>query len=276
MSKQVREIIEIDEDLCDGCGQCILSCAEGALQIIDGKARLVSETLCDGFGNCVGSCPQDAMKIIRREADDFDENEVEKHMETFNPEIAAGTSERKPAQPQPPVSKTILPVSNSQRAFPPAAHGGGCPGSAMRSFEAPSAGTSVSSSPTDEIPSTLTQWPVQLMLVPPTAPFLKGREILLAADCCPFAYADFHRKYLAGKALLVGCPKLDDIDHYRAKLEQIFAQSGCTGVTVMTMEVPCCSGLNMIAREAVKASGRNIALKEIVIGIRGEVLRETK
>ena len=125
-----------------------------------------------------------------------------------------------------------------------------------------------------EIQSTLTQWPVQLMLVPPTAPFLKGREILLAADCCPFAYADFHRKYLKGKALLVGCPKLDDLNHYRQKLEEIFRQSGCTGVTIMIMEVPCCGGMDVVAREAVKASGRDIPIKEVVIGIRGEVLRE--
>ena len=112
------------------------------------------------------------------------------------------------------------------------------------------------------------------MLVPPTAPFLKGREILLAADCCPFAYADFHRKYLKGKALLVGCPKLDDLNHYRQKLEDTFRDSGCTGVTVMIMEVPCCGGLDIVAREALKASGRDIPLKEIVIGIRGEVLQE--
>ena len=144
----------------------------------------------------------------------------------------------------------------------------------MRSFDASPEVESDTSEITGEIKSTLTQWPVQLMLVPPTAPFLKGREILLAADCCPFAYADFHRKHLKGKALLVGCPKLDDLNHYRQKLEETFRDSGCTGVTVMIMEVPCCGGLDIVAREALKASGRDIPLKEIVIGIRGEVLQE--
>ena len=124
-------------------------------------------------------------------------------------------------------------------------------------------------------PSTLTQWPVQLMLVPPTAPFLKGREILLAADCCPFAYADFHQKFLKGRALLVGCPKLDDLNYYREKLTTVFRDSGCTGVSVLVMEVPCCTGLDIVAREALQLSGRDIPMTKTVIGIRGEILSES-
>jgi NAD-dependent dihydropyrimidine dehydrogenase PreA subunit len=272
MTKKMREIITIDEDLCDGCGQCIVDCEEGALQIIDGKAKLVKESLCDGFGNCVGGCPQDAITIIKREADDFDEAEVEEHLKTFKPNIPSPSTDAAPhTAPQP---ATPLPTTIQATAPSPHHHGGGCPGSAMRSFDTSPRVESDASETTGEIKSTLTQWPVQLMLVPPTAPFLKGREILLAADCCPFAYADFHRKHLKGKALLVGCPKLDDLNHYRQKLEDTFRDSGCTGVTVMIMEVPCCGGLNMVAREALKASGANIPLKEIVIGIRGEVLQE--
>jgi len=274
MNKIVREIIKIDEDLCDGCGQCILSCAEGALQIIDGKARLVSETLCDGFGNCVGTCPQDAIKIIKREADDFDEEAVQEHLKTFKPEIPAAATASKPAGSSGTIATIPMALHGPSTAPHPHAHSGGCPGSAMRMFEASPETAEDESDTTGEIRSTLVQWPVQLMLVPPTAPFLRGKELLLAADCCPFAYADFHRKYLKGKSLLVGCPKLDDLDHYRQKLEEVFRHSGCTGVTVMIMEVPCCGGLNLIARQALQASGVDIPFKEVVIGVRGDVLRE--
>jgi NAD-dependent dihydropyrimidine dehydrogenase PreA subunit len=272
MTRQTREIIEIDEDLCDGCGECILSCAEGALAIVDGKAKLVSENLCDGFGNCLGTCPQDAITIIKREADDFNEEAVKEHLETIEQET--GKVQNVPQHSAASPSDRPLPIHSQPDTPSHPPHGGGCPGSAMRSFETPVEDDTDVQDSTREIPSTLTQWPVQLMLVPPTAPFLKGREILLAADCCPFAYADFHRKYLKGKALLVGCPKLDDLDHYRQKLEETFRHSGCTGVTAMIMEVPCCGGLNMVAREAHKASGSKVPFKEIVIGIRGDVLQE--
>jgi ferredoxin len=272
MAKKMRDIIQIDEDLCDGCGLCIVDCEEGALQIVEGKAKLVSETFCDGFGNCVGSCPQDAITIIQREAEDFDETAVEEHLKTFQPDLPSSTSENQAGTaPQP---ANPFPTAAQTTATSPHPHSGGCPGSALRMFESSPGNESDDSATTGEIKSTLTQWPVQLMLVPPTAPFLRGREILLAADCCPFAYADFHRKHLKGKSLLVGCPKLDDLNHYRQKLEAVFRDSGCTGVTVMIMEVPCCGGLNMVAREALKASGANIPLKEIIIGIRGEVLQE--
>jgi len=266
----VREIIRIDEDLCDGCGQCILSCAEGALQIIDGKARLVSETLCDGFGNCLGSCPQDAITIIKREADDFDETAVKQHLESARHE-AAQTPTKK-TMPMPAISQ---PEPSPVTMVAPRSHaGGGCPGSAMRMFAARDE-ASIEDQAATAVPSQLTQWPVQLMLVPPTAPFLKGREILLAADCCPFAFADFHRTFLQGRALLVGCPKLDDLNHYRLKLEEIFRDSGCTGVTVLIMEVPCCGGLRMAAHQAKEASGRDIPLREIIIGVRGDILHDS-
>lgn len=265
MNKSVREIVEIDEDLCDGCGLCIPSCAEGAIQIVDGKARLVSENLCDGFGNCLGTCPQDAIMIIEREADEFDERAVEEHLGVMEEK-----ADRKPEKPEP------LPLASSPGGSGQSGHNhafSGCPGSAMRMFEDRSAGEGPGER--TATPSNLTQWPVQLMLVPPTAPFLRDREILLAADCCPFAYPDFHQKFLKGRALLVGCPKLDDLNHYRDKLEVIFRESGCSGVSVLVMEVPCCTGLEIVAREALLASGRDIPMNKTVIGIRGDILMET-
>lgn len=263
-TKLVRDIIRIDEELCDGCGECVPNCAEGAIRIIDGKARLVAENLCDGIGACLGTCPRGAITIEKRAADPFDESGVPGH----------GT---------PPASKPPFPSKPLPRAVPPGSeagcpphlgHHGGCPGSAIRTFAPVVLQTGCEPDQSGEIRSTLTQWPVQLMLVPPTTPFLAGREILLAADCCGFAYGDFHRRFLAGKALLVACPKLDNLAYYRQKLELLFRQSGCTGVTVMTMEVPCCSGLKAAALEAYQAAGAGFPIREVVIGIRGDILRQ--
>lgn len=264
MARPMREIIRIDEDLCNGCGDCVPSCAEGAIQIIDGKAKLVAENLCDGFGNCLGTCPTGAIIIEKRRADEYDEAAVERH-------LAGAKNSSMPAS----ISvATAVPVAMAKAHQPLGhhSHGGGCPGSAMRSFAAPV--QTLSTADIETQPSALTQWPVQLMLVPPTAPFLRGRDILLVADCCPFAYADFHKKYLAGNALLIGCPKLDDLGHYKNKLAETFRHSGCTGVTVMIMEVPCCHGLKMAAQEALKESGASVPLKEVVVGIRGDIIRE--
>lgn len=255
MSKLVRDIVHIDEELCDGCGQCVPNCAEGAIRIIDGKARLVAENLCDGIGACLGTCPRGAITIEKRAAEAFDENAAEGHHDSAAPRSSSG--------PEPKSKPVIAPG--------PAGHGG-CPGSAIRVFD-PMSPPPAEPTRTGEIQSTLTQWPVQLMLVPPTAPFLAGREVLLAADCCGFAYGDFHRRFLAGRALLVACPKLDNLAHYRQKLELLFRQSGCTGVTVMVMEVPCCGGLRSVALEAYRAAGAIFPLREVVVGIRGDILR---
>ncbi len=274
MARKLREIVIIDEDLCDGCGECILTCDEGAIQIIDGKAKLVSANLCDGFGNCLGSCPQDAITIEKREADDFDEKAVKVHLENLDKQKSSNAMPV--AEPQSPCGcpgtamQSFEPSPKPQDKFQKFAS---CPGSAMKSFDK-SAGESDAERVAPQ--TKLTQWPVQLMLVPPTAPFLGGRELLLAADCAPFAFADFHNAYLKGKSLLVGCPKLDNLEFYRTKLEEVFRDSGCTGVTVMIMEVPCCGGLNMVAREAVAACGRDISLKEVVVGIRGDIISETQ
>jgi NAD-dependent dihydropyrimidine dehydrogenase PreA subunit len=232
-----RNIVKIDEELCDGCGLCVPSCAEGALQIIDGKARLVGDNLCDGLGACLGECPQGAITIEEREAEEFDEVAVHEHL-------------KKQEEPE-------LPC--------------GCPGSAMRAIaceEEPSVQTG-------PVKSELTHWPVQLMLVPAGAPFLKNADILIAADCVPFKVPDFHSKYLKGKALLVGCPKLDNLDFYRQKFKEIFAVARPSSITVLRMEVPCCGGIVHAVLEARDHSAPGLPVTVHTIGIReGDVIEE--
>jgi NAD-dependent dihydropyrimidine dehydrogenase PreA subunit len=231
-----RNIIHIDEDKCNGCGLCVPACAEGAIQIIDGKARLAADNLCDGLGACLGHCPQDAIHVEEREADEFDEAAVEKNI--------AKTVDAKPA------------------------HGhGGCPSARLMSFEKPQSAPVAANAPQA---SAIGNWPVQLKLIPVSAPFLKGADLLLAADCAPFAYADFHRDLLTGKVLLIGCPKLDDVEEYKQKLTAILAQNDVKSLTVAYMEVPCCTGLVALAKQALAASGADIELQTVCIGIRGE------
>ena len=237
MTRQLRQIIRIDEDKCNGCGLCVPSCAEGALQIVDGKARLVKEQYCDGLGACLGDCTQGALIIEEREADEFDEEAVAHHLHAA-------------------VKEPELPC--------------GCPSATVAQFqrEAPE----VQESATGPIASRLAQWPVQLTLVPPIAPFLQGADILLAADCVPFAYADFHREFLKDRALLVACPKLDDFDAHLSKLVAILRQATPRSLTVVHMVVPCCSGLVHMAQKAIAASGLDIPLYDVTIGVRGGIL----
>lgn len=235
----VRKIVRIDEDKCDGCGLCATACHEGAIQIVDGKAKLVSDTYCDGLGDCLGECPQDAITIEEREAEPFDVKAVETHLADLEKEK---TCEAAPAA------------------------GGGCPGSALRKFQS----TTPPIQKGDDRPSRLGHWPVQLMLVPPGAPFLQGADILIAADCTPFATANFHEHYLAGKALLVGCPKLDDVQHYYEKLKAIFAAARPKSITVLRMEVPCCGGIaNAVAKARAEAIS-DTDLRIVTIGVRGD------
>jgi len=239
-TKILRKIVKIDEDKCNGCGECVPACVEGALQIIEGKARLVRETYCDGLGACLGECPQGAITIEVREAEGFDEEAARQHMET-------------------------------EAVAEPLACG--CPGHTVQQFEAQA--QSGVATPLPIIPSaksTLNHWPVQLTLVPPGAPFLKGADLLLTADCVPFAYAGFHQDLLQGHALLVACPKLDDFQAHQQKLTRILHQSGVKSITVIRMEVPCCSGLVHMAREAIRESGQDIPLQEITIGARGDII----
>ncbi|MFZ5755246.1 MAG: ATP-binding protein [Bacillota bacterium] len=245
----VRKIVKIDEEKCNGCGICVPACAEGAIQIIDGKARLLAENLCDGLGACLGPCPMNAITIEEREAEEFDEAAVEKHKKSIG---------REPHKHE--HHETPKPVA------PPA---GGCPGSRLMSFrnEEEKAGTYQG-----ELPSALRQWPVQLNLLPVTAPFFEGADLLLAADCVPLVYADFHRKFLKGKTVAMGCPKLDNVEHYLEKLTAIIKHNNLKSITVTHMEVPCCYGMVRLVQEAVKRSDKKIPVQRVKIGVRGEIL----
>jgi len=242
----IRKIVQIDEAKCNGCGLCVPSCAEGAIKIVNGKAQLAADNLCDGLGACLGECPQDAIRIIERAADAFDEAAVAKQLHSAS---AAGTV----AEPQPPHGH----------------HAGGCPGSRMMTFT-PSAPASVANA-ADSQPSSLGQWPVQLQLVPTNAPYFQGADLLIAADCVPFAYADFHRDFLAGKGVVIGCPKLDDNNFYLEKLTELFRVSTIKSITVVRMEVPCCGGIVAAARQALAACGKEIPFREVTIGIKGDM-----
>lgn len=245
----IRKIVTIDADKCNGCGLCVPACAEGAIKIVNGKAVLDADNLCDGLGACLGECPQDAIQIIEREADAFDENAVEQHLQKIGrPAPAHG-------HPQ------AAPHTGHQQH-----HGGGCPGSRAMSF-APAAPPTAGDAPHQA--SQLRQWPVQLHLVPISAPYLQGADLLIAADCVPFAYANFHRDLLAGKVVLVGCPKLDDNQFYLQKLTDLFRTADIKSITVTRMEVPCCGGITMAARQALAAAGKDIPYQEVIIGIDG-------
>lgn len=253
-----RVIVEIDEARCDGCGECVPSCAEGAIRIVNGKARLVSDALCDGLGACLGECPQGALRVVEREAVAFDEAAVARHL--------AGASPAHPMVPPLPAAPR-RPLSIVQPAGEAA--GGGCPGS--RSAErVPARGAPTAAGAS--APSQLSHWPVQIALVSPRAPWLAGADVLLAADCVPFAYADFHRDLLAGRRVLVGCPKLDDVQGYVAKLAETFRESRPRSLTVAKMEVPCCGGIAWAAREAVRLSGLPIPVAEVTVGVAGDRL----
>lgn len=244
-----RKIVTIDEEKCNGCALCIPNCIEGALQIIDGKAKLVSDKFCDGLGACLGHCPQDAISIIEREAEDFNEKAVQANLHK--------THEVKP-EPQP--------KPNSVPFF------AGCPFSRPMHFKVHESNTGTG--PVGPPVSMLSQWPVQLKLAPVNAPYFQDADLLVVADCVPFAYANFHEDFLRGKAVVVGCPKLDDIQYYREKLTEIFKTNSIKSVIVPFMEVPCCFGLVKVTEDAITASAKNIPLNKVKVGIRGDVKTE--
>jgi NAD-dependent dihydropyrimidine dehydrogenase PreA subunit len=253
--KVMRKIIEIDDKLCDGCGQCILSCAEGALQIIDGKARVVADNLCDGLGACMGECPTGALQIVEREADEFDEVAVEKHLE------AADTSE--------------APVAKSGPGAPVMACG--CPSQQIRDLSPgphPKAHAAPGESASASSPSRLGQWPVQIRLVPASAPFLKNADLLVLADCVAVTCPDLHERLIAGRIVMMGCPKFDDVDGYVEKFKEVFEKADIRSVTVAEMEVPCCAGLPWIVKKAMDAAGKKIPAREIVFDPRGRIIAD--
>ena len=212
-----RKIITIDEEKCDGCGVCIPACAEGALQIVDGKARLVKESYCDGLGACLNECPQGAITLEEREAEPFS-----------------------------------LPC--------------GCPSTTEQSWESKGDKEAI------KAPSLLSHWPVKLRLVTADAPYFRGEELVVASDCAPFAYGSFHQDFLDERAVVIGCPKFDDLEFYQEKLTEILQNSAIKKVIVVRMEVPCCSGWLTVVRNAVSSSGKEIAIEEKVISIQGELM----
>ncbi len=226
----VRDIIEIDEEKCNGCGECIPNCAEGSLQIIDGKARLIRDDLCDGLGECLGHCPQGALRIIQREAEDFDEEAVEKHL----------------------------------------AQTAGCEGGCQQVVTHSKGHAEATETSSAAVPSALRQWPIALRLVPIKAPFFQNADLLITADCVPFAYGNFHQEFLQGKTVVFGCPKIDDAHGYVEKLAEILRVNTIKSITLAIMEVPCCSGLQRIVELALAKSGKSIPLHQTVISVRGE------
>lgn len=239
MTKRLRKIVRIDEDKCDGCGLCVPDCVEGAIQVIDGKARLLAEDLCDGLGNCLGVCSKDAITIEERPADEFDEEAVEEH-------LRHAVAEAAPA-----------PV--------------GCPGMTLRKLgEAGQQPTAAGSN--EARPSRLAQWPVQLALLPPAGDLWQDADVLIAADCVSVAMPDFHERLLAGKSVAIACPKLDDIASYAQKLSTIFADNSIKSVTVAHMEVPCCSGIVVAVERAMAQAGvTSIPVTKITVALNGTI-----
>lgn len=273
----VRKIIKIDEDKCNGCGECITGCPEGAIQIIDGKARLVSDLFCDGLGACIGTCPMGAIKIEERDCGEYDEKQV---MENIIPKgkntILAHLKHLKDhgemkllRQALGVLNEKGVPVPEDFFAKP---QGHACPGSKIMQFDI----NEEAAAPVGGVPSALRQWPVQLHLVSPLAPYFQNKDVLLAADCVAFTVGDFHPKFLKGKSLAIACPKLDsNKESYVEKIRLLIDESRINTLTVMIMEVPCCGGLLMIAKEALEKSERKIPIKKIIVGLRGEIKEET-
>jgi NAD-dependent dihydropyrimidine dehydrogenase PreA subunit len=294
-----REIIKIDEEKCTGCGLCIPGCPEGALQMIDGKARLVSDLMCDGLGACIGDCPEGAIEIEEREAEPYDEikviqeivkqgkNTVIAHLSHLQDHgefgfLKQATNYLVSVKHELDFDLNEVLIKNDKMEEPKInvnphhEHGHGCPGSAMRDFKVDEKQMNAAvTSSTDRQPSTLQQWPVQMHLVNPNAPYFRNADVVLAADCVAFSMGNFHRDYLDGKGLAIACPKLDQgMEVYVDKLRQMVDVAKINTLQVMIMEVPCCGGLIQMAKMAVESAERNIPIKKTVVSIRGEVLSE--
>lgn len=279
-----RKIIKIDEDKCNGCGLCIPNCPEGALQLIDGKARLISDLSCDGLGACIGECPEGAISIIEREAEEYDEEKVMKNItEKGRNVIKAHLEHLKDHNQTEYYNQAVVYLKEKGIENPeelkkedtaeeqPTPYMQ-CPGSKILDRREEKAAVNTESPAAAGRPQ-LRQWPVQIMLVPENAPYFENADLLISADCVPFSYADFHNGLLKGKILLVGCPKLDDAVFYRDKISGILKNNNIKSVTIAHMEVPCCFGLVKLVEDAVKSSGKNIPVKAIEVGVKGDIKR---
>lgn len=274
-----RKIIRIDEALCDGCGNCIISCAEGALKLVNGKAKLVKELFCDGFGDCIGHCPTGALVIEERQAEAFDLDATRVHVERTGGAEALRRFDDAAAEHAAKHGGTegaALPLLTQS---PAAAQGGACPGSRMQLIQPTMASPATpvdGGGPKQAIPSELRQWPVQLHLVQPDMPFFRDRELVVMSTCGPIASADVHWRFMRGRSVVVACPKLDDTGPYAQKLGAILSEPSIPKVSVVRMEVPCCGGLTEITRQAAALSGRSdMKVEEITLGVNGD-LRETR
>lgn len=270
-----RKIIKIDEQKCNGCGQCIPNCPEGALQVIDAKARLISDLFCDGLGACIGHCPQGAITIEERQAEEYNEKKVMENIVKQGKNVIKAHLEHLKGHNQHQYLMEALDFLKEKKIEVPqfvekdAHQSSGCPGLEVMEFAKKT--TPVKKGEPAHLESELRQWPVKIKLVPPAAPYLKDADLLIAADCVPFAYANFHQDFLRGKILLVGCPKLDDAEFYKEKIAQILKQNNIKSITCVHMEVPCCFGLVSIVKEALGLSGKKVPVKGVTIGIQGEL-----
>jgi len=272
-----RKIIHIDEDTCDGCGECIPECPEGAIQIIDGKARLVSDLFCDGLGACLGSCPNDAITIEEREAEPYDERLVMERIVEGGPSlIEAHLRHLKDHGATDYLQEAVSYLEENGINVPTITGGkahacaGTCPGREARTLET-TEGQERAASTT----SRLGHWPVQLHLLSPLAPYFKEADVLLVADCVAYALAGFHDRFLAGKSIAIACPKLDsNKDAYIEKLRLMIDEAKINTLTVIKMEVPCCSGIVRLAQEAASRASRKVPIKSITVSIRGEIIEE--
>ncbi len=312
----LRKIIEINEDICNGCGQCIPNCPEGALQLIDGKARLIGDLFCDGLGACIGECPVNAINVIEREAGAYNEAKVMENIVKQGKNVIAAHLKHLMDHNETGLYKEALEYLKNNGIDVPKDYQEiadysddrlpcGCPGSAVMDLREENAEADSTKIRSDEKPglntrssilnlskikaqkvqellselsgneSQLKQWPVQIKLVPPIAPYLQGADLLVAADCVPFAYAGFHQDFLRGKVVLIGCPKLDDSQFYLKKFTEIFKINDIKSVTVIHMEVPCCFGLETMIKQAIKDAGKNIETKTVNIGIKGNIISES-
>lgn len=260
--KSIRRIIEIDEALCNGCGQCVPNCAEGSLRIVDGKARLIADKLCDGLGACLGHCPTGALRIIEREADDYDEEAVDAH-------LRGGHKGHHPAAHKIPEGQT-----------------GGCPGSRLQNFQTVAGTAFAGSCQSANAPGTLrtaaqgsalSHWPVQIRLIPPTAPFLEDADLLVAADCTALAYANLHQDFMQGRVVMMGCPKFDDQKLYVERFTEIFRTRRLRSLTILIMEVPCCHAMLQIIHQALDTAKPAFPVEHAVISLQGAIqLRQNR
>jgi Pyruvate/2-oxoacid:ferredoxin oxidoreductase delta subunit len=244
-----RKIVSIDESRCNGCGLCVTACHEGAIQLIDGKAKLISDSYCDGLGDCLPACPVDAIQIVEREAADYDEAAVAARQAAASLAAARSAAAAKPPLPC------------------------GCPGQMAKSIAPKPAAAPAPDAPAAAPVAQLGNWPVQIKLVNPRAPYLQNAALLVAADCTAFAYADIHRKFMRNKVTLIGCPKLDEGD-YAEKLSAILQTNEIKSVTVLRMEVPCCGGIASAVQRALQASGKTIPWQVVTISTEGQILED--